>query len=69
MSVKHQRHTKSQSQSTAMLTVQCVACGVLLLIALIIRLIGGGIYKQTQEILRTVMTDNGIVEVWEKTDA
>ena len=69
MSVKRQRHTQNKSHSTTMLTVQTVACGVLLLIALVIRLIGGGVYQQMQALIRTAMTDNAIVEVWERTNA
>ena len=54
---------------------QSAACGVVLLIALIVRLIGGGFYDELRTVFRDALTDNGIadtVSAWlssENTDA
>ena len=51
-----------ETGGTFLLAVQSVACAVLLLIALVIRLIGGRTEEETRAIFRTALLDNGLAD-------
>lgn len=53
---------KSDKRGTSLLLMQGVACGLLLLVALAIRLIGGGVYDKARDVLYRAMTDDGVAE-------
>lgn len=61
-------HRKPKSRAdTSLLLIQSAVCGVVLLIALIVRLIGGSFYDELRNTLRDALIDNGIadtVSVW-----
>lgn len=54
---KPKRHT-----DTSLLLVQSAVCGVILLIALITRLIGGSFYEELRRTFRDALTDSGIAD-------
>ena len=67
MAEQHRR--KSQN---GLLIVQGVIAGVVLLVALVLRLIGGRLYEELRIRFRDALTDNGLAErmVWsERGDA
>ena len=71
-----EQHSKVKKRNGGtLLLAQGAACGVVLLIALILRLIGGGFYDELRTVFRDALTDNGIAETvssWltsENTDA
>lgn len=71
MSEQHPKRKKPNGGT--LLLVQSAACGVVLLIALIVRLIGGSFYDELRTVFLNALTDNGIadtVSAWlEHTDA
>lgn len=48
----------------SLLAVQSIACGVILLLALVLRLIGGGTWDRLHTVFRQWLTDGGIAEGW-----
>lgn len=53
---------KKRKNSDRLLLVQSIVCGVVLLIALIVRLIGGGFYQTLRTEFRNALTDGGFTE-------
>lgn len=68
-----QRSNRKQKNrtETSLLLIQSAVCGVVLLIALITRLIGGSFYEELRSTFRRALTDNGIgntVSAWLETE-
>lgn len=57
-----QRPKPKKSTGGTLLFWQSAVCGVVLLIALIARLIGGNFYEQLRTTFRNALTDNGIAD-------
>ena len=57
-----QHPERRKPNAGTLLLWQSAACGVVLLIALIVRLIGGNVYDQLQTVFRDALTDNGIAD-------
>ena len=57
-----QRQKEKKKSGTALLLMQSAACGVVLLIALVLRLIGGNFYDEVRTAFRDALTDNGIAD-------
>lgn len=68
-----QHHKPKKRTGGTLLFWQSAVCGVVLLIALIVRLIGGSFYEGLRQTFREALTDNGIadtVSAWlENSDA
>ncbi len=59
-----EQHPKAKkSAGGTLLFWQSAVCGVVLLIALIARLIGGAFYEQLRTAFRNALTDNGIADM------
>ncbi len=73
MAEQHPHRKVKNRVGASLLLVQSAVCGVVLLIALIVRLLGGSFYEQLRATFRDALTDNGIadaVSVWlENVDA
>lgn len=48
----------------SLLAVQSIACGVILLLALVLRLIGGETWDQLHAVFRQWLTDGGLADAW-----
>ncbi len=48
----------------SLLAVQSIACGVVLLLALVLRLIGGSTWDRLRTVFRQWLTDGGVAEQW-----
>ena len=58
-----EQHPKPKKSAVGTLLVwQSAVCGVVLLVALIVRLIGGSFYEQLRTTFRNALTDNGIAD-------
>ncbi|MBQ9861243.1 MAG: hypothetical protein IJO75_03190 [Clostridia bacterium] len=58
-----EQHPKPKKSAGGTLLVwQSAVCGVVLLVALIVRLIGGSFYEQLRTTFRNALTDNGIAD-------
>ena len=53
----------------SLLAIQSVVCGVILLLALLLRLIGGSQWEQLRETLRERMLENAVTEWLDETEA
>ena len=53
---------RRKSDTGSLLFVQSAVCGVVLLIALIVRLIGGGFYEEVRSVFRNALTDVGLAD-------
>ncbi len=62
MAEQHPHRKNKNRAGTSLLLVQSAVCGVVLLIALIVRLIGGNFYEQLRTTFRDALTDNGIAD-------
>lgn len=57
-----EQRTHCKKAGNSLLLIQSAVCGVVLLIALIARLIGGSFYDSLRNIFRDALTDNGIAD-------
>lgn len=58
---------KSSPKRMTLLAVQSIVCGIVLLLALVLRLLGGTVYDKTRELLYDALIDSGVMEtvsVW-----
>ncbi len=72
MAEQRTRRKQLNRSDTALLLTQSAVCGVVLLIALLARLIGGSFYEELRGTFRDALTDNGIadtVSAWLATES
>ncbi len=53
---------KRKSPLSALMLVQCAVCALVLLIAGLVRLIGGDVYRDLRQTVYELLTDGGIAD-------
>ena len=57
-----QHGNPKKRDGSVLLFAQGIVCGVVLLIALVVRLIGSDIYAELRGVFRDALVDNGVVD-------